>query len=191
MPLNLRHVPGHGFGSIKNVSERCESSLVASAIGLCQGTKETVAAIVSFNGTFEFMTAPESFRSIRGLEWLRGGHALPDGVRSARFAHQHKWTNECDISEEGGKLRRWSDGVADLEIQDAVVGLVRFARRLIVLVTQWDEDDRDPSGEQNWTERWEKGIFRSKKSRGHGGESPPAGDTVFLRRPNATTTTCR
>lgn len=155
-----------GFESIKNISERCESSLVASAIRLCQDTKETIAAIVSFNGTVEFMTASESFRSIRGLEWLRRGDTLPDGVPSSSFAHEQKWINECNISEEGGKLRSWFDGVPDLEIEEDVVGLGSYGRLLTVLVTEWneeEEDDREPSGEDNWSERWEKGIFRSKK----------------------------
>jgi Zn-dependent peptidase ImmA (M78 family) len=160
---NIIKSKASGFESIKNISESCESSLVASAIRLCQDTKETVAAIVSFNGKIEFMTASESFRSIRGLQWLRRGDPLPSGVPSAQFGLQPNWINECNISEEGGKLRSWFGGVPDLDVEEDVVGLGSYGRLLTVLVTEWDEDDEESPDKDEWAERWEKGIFRPRK----------------------------
>lgn len=160
----IRAHPG-GFATIKAIADRCESSLVASAIRYTQVTKECIAVIVSHLGAVEFMTASDSFKQIPGIDWLRKRDALPETVPSKRFSTDLEWIRTCDFAEEGCSLSAWFPNVRDREVEEDVVGLGSYERLLTVLVTDEAEaEEDDDEGEQDdYIDRWKQGVFRGKR----------------------------
>lgn len=153
-----------GFGSIKNLADQCESSLLASAIRYTEVTDEKVAIVVSYQGTVEFMTASESFRQIHGIDWLRRGNSLPKGVPSARFASDDTWLNACLASEEGSYLCDWFSSAPRIDVEEDIVGLGSYQRLLTILITdcETEDDEEDEVANDDYIDRWKEGRFRSK-----------------------------
>ncbi len=153
-----------GFSAIKGVADRCESSLVASAIRFAEVTKECVAVIISHRGCVEFMVASEAFRQVPGIEWFKRGDRLPSKTPSAALSVDHEWIRACGIREEGANLSDWFSGAPNLEVEEDAVGLGNYGRLMTVLITDWSEDEQEnEEDEDNWIERWEEGRFRSRK----------------------------
>jgi Zn-dependent peptidase ImmA (M78 family) len=156
---------GGGFSTIKAIAEGSESSLLASAIRYAEVTKECVAVVVSHVGAVEFMTASASFKQIRGLDWLRKSDSLPVGVPTRRYSTESDWIRSCQVAEEGCRLFQWFPGTDDREAEEDVVGLGSYGRLLTVLVTVEDgaEEEEDEGGEDDYIDRWNRGIFRGKR----------------------------
>jgi Zn-dependent peptidase ImmA (M78 family) len=154
-----------GFQTIKAIADGCESSLLASAIRYTQVTKECVAVIVSHLGVVEFMTASTSFKQIRDLDWLRKRDSLPANVPSKRFSTELDWIRTCQISEEGGRLASWFPAVQDRDVEEDVVGLGSYEQLLTVLVTEETEPEGEDDEEyqDDYIDRWKRGIFRGKR----------------------------
>lgn len=154
-----------GFESIKAISENCESSLVASAIRFCQYTNACVAAVVSFEGSVEFMTASDTFKTIPGLEWLKRGDPVPSSVPSKGRCIDYEWIARCEIDEEGSLLQSWFPNALQMEVEEDVVGLGSYGRLLTVLLVEWnpEEEEDEKSSSDDWIARWNKGLFRPKR----------------------------
>ena len=154
-----------GFESIKTISENCQSSLLASTIKFCDHTSECVAAVVSYQGRVEFMSASESFKSIQGVTWLKRGDPLPSGTPSSARCLDDKWITTCDIAEDGSLLNAWFPGAPAIEAEEDIVGLGNYGRLLTILLAEWDpeEEDEEESKSDDWTDRWQKGYFRGKR----------------------------
>lgn len=152
-----------GFPTVKAIADQCQSSIVASAIRYTSVAKEPVAVIVSHQGTVEFMTASDPFRQIPGIQWLRRGERLPAAVPSNEYALRNSWIAECAVVEEGSLLNSWFPSAPKIEVEEDIVGLGSYGRLLSVLITSWDtEEDEDDDLEDNYIDRWGKGIFRGK-----------------------------
>lgn len=164
-PIIRRSAPG--FEAIKDLSEACESSLVASAIRYCEVTSECVAAIVSHRGVVEFMTASDSFKQLSGIDWLRKREQIPSGVPSHRLGTDMEWVGCCEVALEGSLLNQWFPDAAQQEVEEDVVGLGSYDRTLTVLVTaaaQEEEDDEDNEEQgDRYIERMKEGRFRPRK----------------------------
>jgi Zn-dependent peptidase ImmA (M78 family) len=155
-----------GFGTIKAIADGCESSLLASAIRYTQVTEECVAVIVSHLGAVEFMTASRSFKQIPGIDWLRKRDSLPSDVTSKSFSTNLEWIRTCHIAEERERLSAWFPGTRDREVEEDIVGLGSYERLLTVLMTEetdWGDDDDDEAEQDDYVDRWERGIFRGKR----------------------------
>lgn len=156
-----------GFRTIQAIADRCESSIVASAIRYAQVTRECVAVIVSHCGAVEFMTASTSFKELHGLDWLRKRDSLPSNVPSARFSEQFDWIRAGEMAEEGARLAWWFPGIADRDVEEDVVGLGSYERLLTVLVTDETEienaDDDEEEDRDDYIDRWDRGLFRPKR----------------------------
>jgi hypothetical protein len=153
-----------GFASIQHLSDQCGSSLVASAIRYVEVTAEQVAAVVSYQGTVEFMTASPAFRQIPGIDWFHRRDSLPRQVPSACFANDHSWVNAGLISENGSLLRDWFPSAPPVEVREDIVGLGTYGRLLTVLMTdcECEGDEGDDALEDDYIERWKEGRFRKK-----------------------------
>ncbi len=154
-----------GFESIKAISESCNSSLVASAIKFCEHSKECVAAVVSLNGTIEFMTASDSFKQLPNLGWLRRGQSIPVNVPSAVRSSDEEWITACGIEESGSMLHHWFPNAPRIEVEEDIVGLGSYGRILTVLLAEWDqeEEEEEEGKSDDWIERMNKGYFRGKR----------------------------
>lgn len=163
-PIIRRSVPG--FEAIKDLSDACESSLVASAIRYCEFTTECVATIVSYRGAVEFMTASDSFKQLPGIDWLRKRELIPTGVPSHRLGADVEWLGCCEVALEGSLLNQWFPDAAQQEVEEDVVGLGSYDRTLTVLVTEAapedDEDDNEERGD-GYIDRMKEGRFRPRK----------------------------
>lgn len=151
-----------GFTAIKSLADSCESSLVASAIRYAEVTRESVAIIVSHQGSIEFMTASSSFRQISGVDWLKRNDNLPLNVPSRQLCTDLQWLEAGSASEESSNLLNWFPSAPSAQVEEHIIGLGSYQRLLTVLVTDIDPDDdlTAESEDTNYIERWKSGFFR-------------------------------
>lgn len=156
-----------GFEAIKALSDACESSLVASAIRYCEVTTECIAAVVSYNGAVEFMTASASFKQLDGIDWLRKREQIPESVPSYRLGTDAEWVGCCEVALEGSLLNQWFPDAAQQDVEEDVVGLGNYDRTLTVLVTEAapevDEDEDNEERGDGYIDRMKEGMFRPRK----------------------------
>lgn len=158
------HGSKRGFKAIKEVASQCESSIVASAIRFAEVSKESVAVIVSYQGTVEFMVASESFKGLPGIEWMNRGDRLPQRSPTYSFAANPEWVRECGVEEAGSTLTTWFSSAPNLEIEEDIVGLGGYGRLMTVLITEpHEEEDDEGSEDDDWIDRWRDGIFRDRR----------------------------
>lgn len=162
-PLIRRAAPG--FSAIKELSDACESSLVASAVRYCEVSEECVAAVVSHHGAVEFMTASQSFKQLPGINWLRRRDAVPVNVPTHRLGSDDDWIDSCEIALEGSVLNQWFPDCLRQDVEEDVVGLGSYGRTLTVLVTNpsSEEEDEDVEEKDDYIERWKEGRLRPRK----------------------------
>lgn len=154
----------NGFTAIKELSDQCESSLVASAIRFTEITKGCAAVVISHRGIVEFMVASEAFRQIPGIEWHKRGDRLPSKTPSTALSDDQDWIRTCGVRQEGARLSDWFSAAPNLEVEEDVVGLGSYGRLMTVLITDWSEDEQeDETDDDDWIERWNEGRFRARK----------------------------
>jgi hypothetical protein len=148
---------GDGLGAIEILHDRCETSLIATAIRYQQLTHEAVAVIQSQGNRIEFCCMSDRMRTLRPKRWPRKGDFLPRRSKTYRLnqdpasvAASERVSGETDGTD-------WFGGFADIELFEEAVGLGGYGRTLTVLTTVEaldDDSDEEAEVDENWTPRF-------------------------------------
>ena len=106
----------------------------------------------------------DSIKSLPDLTWLRKGHPVPKGTKTAEFNRDPARIANADRSEADIDISNWLGGSRSVEATEEVVGLGRYGKTLTVLTcpslvdeTYQDEDeDEDAYLQERWTPRFRR-----------------------------------
>lgn len=158
-----------GLEAVRLIADRCQSSLLASAIRYTEISAESVAVILSNDGLIEFMVASDSFRQIPGIDWLRKSEEIPQDTLSSEKANSVEWIELANSESDDVDLSLWFPDLGNrILARECVIGLGDYGRLLTLLVAEYDpnslEDDDESDDESDYIDRWREGCFRGRKS---------------------------
>jgi Zn-dependent peptidase ImmA (M78 family) len=153
-----------GLEAIETLSDKCITSLTATAIRYSELTRSAAAVIVSTGGYVNYCRLSESIKSLKGITWIRKGSIVPPETETASLnarpesiARAERRTAEIDI-------RSWLGGDRSVKAVEEVVGLGDYGRTLTILtcpsiedeVFGYDVDDDEERLMESWTPRFHR-----------------------------------
>jgi Zn-dependent peptidase ImmA (M78 family) len=151
----LREV-GQGFPAIEQLSQRCVTSVTATAIRYSELAEDPVAVVVSSNGLVEYCCLSPAILELTGIIWLKRGDSIPDTTTTATFQKDpENITGGCQ-ADGTSMLDEWLDGAPRIEMKEDVVGLGHYGKTLTVLFTDEVIEQEDPDEPEDTYEHWEK-----------------------------------
>jgi hypothetical protein len=149
---------GEGLEGIELLSEKCVTSMTATAITYVRKTSVPAAIVVSTNGRVDYAFLSESMKEFDGLSRPGKGMPVPSRTESAALA-----ASESDVR--AGKratgdvdLRAWLGGKRAIDATEEVVGLGSYGKVLTVLTTEVlpEDEDEEAELEKSWAPRFRR-----------------------------------
>ena len=151
---------GDGLEAVEGMAHKCRTSLTATAIRYAETASVPVAVVMSAGSTVDYCFMSKSLQDFDGLEWLRKGQPLPDGVETSVFNRDPDNILRARRSHADTDLRDWFGGPRSMPGTEETIGLGRYGKTLTVLssdVFADDEpDDEDEEVEDCWTPRFRR-----------------------------------
>ena len=144
-----------GLDAIMALSERCLSSLTATAIRYADLSRGAVAVIVSSRGNVEFAFLSEGINGLKGISCPRRGLAVPPSTLTARFNGDQQRVLAASRDDDAIDISDWLGGQFARGKED-VIGLGRYGRTLTVLTCaiRDESDEKDDEDEEKLIEGW-------------------------------------
>ena len=155
-----------GLSSVKRIAAICSTSLTASALKYASLTPDHVIVVLSTGESIQWMFTSDSLSEYRTpKEKLK-----PLPIHSATRAFNQNRDN-IELARENGKeisLQEWLAFAPDEAAYEEVIGLGSYGYSLTIISLEeiaesYSENTYSDKNEDNWIERMEKGVFRSKK----------------------------
>jgi hypothetical protein len=150
---------GSGLQAIQTLAGRCTTSLTATAIRYAQRTPEAAAVVVSVAHSVDYCFMSDSFREIRGLEWLRKGSSLPRSSVTYSFNSSSAKVARGERADGESLLQDWFGGTLRADLYEEVIGLGGYGKTLTILTASDLPDREDIEEEEELAESW-KPRFR-------------------------------
>jgi hypothetical protein len=152
-----------GLGAVRTLSERCKTSLTATAIRYAELSDAAVAVLVTRGAAVDYCILSERMKDLPGLQWIRRGAPVPAHTATrelnadpAKIKGGSETSAEIDIT-------RWLGGNRRLRATEEVIGLGAYGRTLTVLHCAGLGDRHDEGLEDEeadlidrWTPRFSK-----------------------------------
>lgn len=157
-PLLRRQDPG--LAVVQMVAETCQTSLTASAIRYAELTRDAVAVVISTGPTIDYCCLSDTIKSLKQLNWLKKGSAVPHNTTTARFNQEEKRVVASERDSADIDIQDWLGGIRSVPTTEEVVGLGRYGKTLTVLSCASLEEestrdsDQDDEGDESMMERW-------------------------------------
>lgn len=123
-----------GFYAIESLSEKCKTSITATAIRYATIVDYPVALIVSSNDRIEYSFMSDKMKTkIQGASWLTRGERIPPQSQTAAFNEDQNNILLGTKIESASYLDAWFSGAPSEEVNEDVVGLGQYGKTLTVL----------------------------------------------------------
>ena len=123
-----------GFHAIEALSEKCKTSITATAIRYATFADYPVALIVSSNNRIEYSFMSDEMKTkIRGASWLTKGEGIPPQSQTAAFNEDQNNILSGTKMESVSYLDAWFSGALSEEVSEDIVGLGQYGKTLTVL----------------------------------------------------------
>ena len=134
-----------GFYAIEALSEKCKTSITATAIRYATFADYPVALIVSSNNKVEYSFMSDTMKTkIQGASWLRKGEGIPPQSQTAAFNEDQNNILSGAKEESSSYLDAWFPGAQSEEVNEDVIGLGGYGKTLTVLFSEGSlTDDND------------------------------------------------
>lgn len=130
--LEKESIPG--FYAIESLSEKCKTSITATAIRYATIVDYPVALIVSSNDRIEYSFMSDKMKTkIQGASWLTRGERIPPQSQTAAFNEDQNNILSGTKIESASYLDAWFSGAPSEEVNEDVVGLGQYGKTLTVL----------------------------------------------------------
>lgn len=146
---------GDGLDAILSLSERCRTSIEATANRYVEEADTPVAVVVSRGQSIEYAILSREFKAFRGVSWPRKGTPVPV-VPTADFNRVPANVSDGSREEHATDIRDWFGGSRSLTLTEEIVGLGSYGKTLTILSADSfaDDDDDEESLEERWTPRF-------------------------------------
>ena len=134
-----------GFYAIEALSEKCKTSITATAIRYATFADYPVALIVSSNNRVEYSFMSDTMKTkIQGASWLRKGEGIPPQSQTSAFNEDQNNILSGAKEESSSYLDAWFPGAQSEEVNEDVIGLGGYGKTLTVLFSEESlTDDND------------------------------------------------
>jgi hypothetical protein len=150
---------GSGLEAIETLAGRCTTSLTATAIRYAQRTPEPAAIVVSIAHTVDYCFMSDSFRELRGIDWLRKESSLPRSSVTYRFNDNDANVARGERADGESSLQDWFGGTLQAKLYEEVIGLGGYGKTLTILTASDLPDPEEIEQEEELSESW-KPRFR-------------------------------
>lgn len=141
-----------GFNTIVSLSQKCVTSLTATAIRYADVSDDPIAVIGSKDNRVQFAFLSSLLKQRRDLIWPKKNSAVPDGTATHRFNRDPKNVAQAKRVTSSALMDVWFDcGGAD-HVSEEVVGLgPSYGLTLTILVAQQQPDSEyeEQEGEED------------------------------------------
>jgi hypothetical protein len=145
---------GSGLDAVEVLAGCCITSLTATAIRYAQRTPEAVAIVVSIGHSVDYCFMSDSFREIRGLDWLRKGSSLPRASVTYRFNDDASNVARGVRADGMSSLQDWFGGTLKADLCEEVMGLGGYGKTLTVLTASNLPDTEEIEEEEELVDSW-------------------------------------
>jgi Zn-dependent peptidase ImmA (M78 family) len=147
-PACARVAPG--FKAIETLSEKCLTSLTATAIRYADLSDDPVAVIGSKDNRVQFAFMSDLLKQRRDLTWPKKNSGIPNGTATHKFNGDPKNIAQSKRMTSTALMDVWFDCGGTAYVNEEVVGLgPSYALTLTILVA---EPPRDPDYEEEESE---------------------------------------
>lgn len=130
-----------GFKTIETLSEKCITSLTATAIRYADLSDDPVAVIASKTNRIEFSFLSRPMKQMRDLTWPKKGSGIPDGTATRRFNGDPQNIAQAKRVTSTALMDLWFDCGGTAYVSEEVVGLgPSYGLTLTILVAELPHD---------------------------------------------------
>lgn len=159
----LRQV-ADGLEAIETLSERCVTSLTATALRYAELTRAAAAVIVSSGGRIDYCRLSSGIKELKGIQWIKKGAPVPVNTETARLNADAEQIARADRRLAEIDVRSWLGGARRVEALEEVVGLGAYGRTLTVLTCPgveeqnygYEDGDEEERMIESWTPRFRR-----------------------------------
>lgn len=140
-----------GFKAIETLSEKCVTSLTATAIRYADLSDDPVAVIGSKDNRVQFTFMSDLLKQRRDLTWPKKNSGVPEGTATHRFNRDPKNVAQSKRMASSALMDVWFDCGGTAYVSEEVVGLgPSYGLTLTILVA---EPQPDPEYEEEESEK--------------------------------------
>jgi hypothetical protein len=150
-----------GLKAIETLSEKCVTSLTATAIRYADLSDDPVAVIASKDNRVQFAFMSDLLKQRRDLTWPKKNFGIPDGTATHTFNRDSKNVEQSKRMTSTALMDVWFDCGGAAYVNEEVVGLgPSYGLTLTVLVAEPlpdpDEEEREEEDPENTlpSDRW-------------------------------------
>ncbi len=154
---------GDGLSAIERLAGSCRTSLTATAIRYAQCNRDPVAIVVCSQDDVAFCFMSDSFKELKGLNWLHSKEPIPRNTATYALAGDPSRIVQADRVEELVHIHDWFGGGPDVQLVEEVVGLGRYGKILTVLTPQALPDEEEREEDESLIASWTPTFSRSRK----------------------------
>ena len=151
---NAMRTAGEGLVAIGRLADRCQTSLLATAIRFVQLNDAPIAIVVSTKDRIDYCFMSEELRNLDGIDWIRKNYPLPKNTATFAFNQDADRIRSSDRADGFSDLQDWFGGRRSSEIKEEVIGLGRYGKTLTVLTATDPSDLEEIEEEDRLVESW-------------------------------------
>lgn len=157
-----------GLDAVVRLADKCQTSLVATAIRYAQLSDDAIAAIVSEGAEVLYCFLSDRMKTLDGIDWIKRGNPVPDETATSTLnSNPRKISNGGRESSEVD-IRDWLGGSRAINSTEEAIGLGTYGRTLTILACAYfsdsssgEDDDGDEDAEEaalikSWTPRFRR-----------------------------------
>lgn len=146
---------GIGLNAIRALADRCQTSLLATAIRYTQLTCDPVAIVVSAGKQIDYCFMSDALKEVKGLGWILKGSFLPENTLTFSFNQKNEHIRSGKRETSSSSLQDWFDVTYDTELVEEIVGLGKYGRTLTVLTAQDLPEPEELEEEEQLIDSWQ------------------------------------
>jgi len=149
-----------GLEAVEILSEKCETSLTATAIRYAQRSPDPVTIVVSEGQIIKYCFMSDKMKGIKGLSWIKKNTLLPR--KSATYSFNNLKINVLKGNRTEGEatLLDWFGSNLQYELYEEIIGLGSYGKTLTVLsidaLPDQEEIDEEEELIESWTPRFKR-----------------------------------
>lgn len=151
---------GDGLDAVLALSEKCKTSLPATAIRFAQRSLAATAIVVSSGSQIDYCFMSDTLREVNGLDWIRKGTPLPQASVTRQLNGDAATIARSARMEADGSLQDWFGGRQQADIYEEAIGLGSYGRTLTILTVNElpdaEELEEEEELEESWTPRFRR-----------------------------------
>jgi len=152
-----------GFKAIETLSEKCVTSLTATAIRYADLSDDPIAVIGSKDNRVQFTFMSDVLKQRRDLTWPKKDSGIPHGTATYNFNRDPKNIAQSKRVTSSSLMGVWFDSEGREYVSEEIVGLgPSYGLTLTILVSEpppdrdYEEDESEENGLENMlpSDRW-------------------------------------